>query len=788
MSLDEHNALLEQLLPVFDSEDFEQVLQLLAGHLSPPDRLQLKMAIKQVMAPCHQPVDLRGRVKGQCRPYELHGMTHWMDDVAINTYYRRIKAYNHRYRMGLFNELHNTRNNFRVMHHNNTLADDANSTLCDIHENTLLVQPIRFGNYLFRSESRLQLSTPLELELPGNQQVNGTTQDISSGGAKFRVPSAFNYSLGQTILVRFNELARKTNIPQLVEGVKYRILGVELAENDSFVWLRVRALNQIDTMAKAIAFEQRNSQQRVRKNTDDMVMQARTKGYENCFLKHTPSLPVFFAGEEIQRVLLTAENKKIWQYWHDERNLPVLQHLLNPERIRTLTQPGLNKTSTLVYCFKHQHEGRDYIYSAAQPELSVEQRRLFWHVGAKRDSWRVLRISVFLLNENDYLRMDEAALKLISEYNQLSHVAIIEDLTLQESKTDYLLGRKPNLGSVELNNFIHKRTPIEKDVSYYFDPQPQRSEPRFELATPIVVNLGERGSVKATTIDFSSKGLYVKLDNPVRLSKGDSVSITFSELGKKSTNGPLIGIPYSCVRIAVDGQHVNLMSEDHNHKGHNFLKQLIDKNITRLKQNEEAVSQRELLMVLYQMLLTRLTCVPYYAEKRKKLSLIAAGLNQTNRGLPKLLMQLSEFTGGNERYMHLGPVFKQRFITLAADPMRPIEPARWSCKELYLAITRENEKIVDVTSRLLTDFTSTDERLTFIRDSMRDGQLVVLRVSALPMKGALTMLTSVQLTELAQHAMHRASVLEQEFSALVGFGEMCDVTDEVLTRLEIPMM
>ncbi|MEI8609923.1 hypothetical protein P4S70_13400 [Enterovibrio sp. Hal110] len=71
------------------------------------------------MSPFLRPIDLRGKVQGECRSYTLSGLTHWMDDVALNLYHRRLDVYQGQLTQGLWDELaYNTPNSHRVLQRN----------------------------------------------------------------------------------------------------------------------------------------------------------------------------------------------------------------------------------------------------------------------------------------------------------------------------------------------------------------------------------------------------------------------------------------------------------------------------------------------------------------------------------------------------------------------------------------------------------------------------------------------------------------------------------------------
>ncbi|QSA18696.1 hypothetical protein JV197_10710, partial [Vibrio furnissii] len=65
------------------------------------------------------------------------------------------------------------------------------------------------------------------------------------------------------------------------------------------------------------------------------------------------------------------------------------------------------------------------------------------------------------------------------------------------------------------------------------------------------------------------------------------------------------------------------------------------------------------------------------------------------------------------------------------------------------------------------------------------GEIYVLRVSGVPVFDPITTLMRSDLNELAQISMPHAKALEKELSAIIGFGEIIDITEEVLIRLEL---
>ncbi|MDP2570245.1 hypothetical protein Q8W14_21810 [Photobacterium damselae subsp. piscicida] len=57
-------GLLEQLVSLYHDGDFEPMFEMLTQDFSGPQKLQLKIELRQLMMPINKEIDLRGRVKG----------------------------------------------------------------------------------------------------------------------------------------------------------------------------------------------------------------------------------------------------------------------------------------------------------------------------------------------------------------------------------------------------------------------------------------------------------------------------------------------------------------------------------------------------------------------------------------------------------------------------------------------------------------------------------------------------------------------------------------------------
>lgn len=774
---DHDKALFDQLLPLYGQDTFDAVLAELTPNANASERLIIKMEVRRLMAPCSKPVDLRGKVVGECRRYFLHGVNHWMDDVAINLYHRRVEVYQGKITMGLWEELHNTPNSYRVLQRLGGVR--ALESL-----DTVDAVPLRFGHYLSRSESRIQLSTRIQAYLPDGTEVNGTTIDISNSGMQVKLPASFRYEVGSTLVVYFPQLGDECQLPELLTGLDYRVLGAELNLNgDSFQRLRLRLMSSTDAVKRAIEIKSLTDDLASRTENEDKFLTTRSRAYEQVFLEQTPSLPLFFCGNRLRYSLLTDQNRALWDYWHDERNQPVIDKLFSEKRLQYLALEGLTNSETLIYCFSHQQGEKIFFFSACPTELNAELRRLFWHVGSSRPSWRVLRVTMAKISEEDARRLQEASPAHIQQIDEMTHIATIQDLTLSHTSADFRIPVKPKLSTKQLNPFAHPRDPILPVEAMPSVLAPQRKEPRYQHRTNVTLLHHMSGELQGQTIDFSTRGLNLVLDKPFTGSKDQEVSVTFTDLRRVDPAAPLGNMPYKVVQISEDRTNIKLALLDDRYSKHrrHYLQRLIEHNQHKLMLDSEHLPDAPLLHAMHQMLLTRLSATPYFLTRRgETLQVSAIGANFPGNELSRLL-QKSASSG----MMSLGAVLGEHLSKYATPVTRQRNRQPQVCHEFYIAATFNNGTVIDITSRPLESFNSPEQRKMFISRARKHGKFFAVRNWLQPLDNGGQWLPPETLEPLLTLSTQRARQLEMEFTDLCAYGEMSDITDEVLRRLEI---
>lgn len=781
MSQTEILSLAERLIPVYHSNEFEALLSKLTEGDSPSIKLLVRMELNRLMAPCNRNIDLRGRVRGKCLEYHLNGLTHWLDDIAFNDYHKYVKRYGG-YTEGVREALYNTRNNFRVMQQTGSIDKEE---LTD-ESSPFEVEAIFLGYDLKRKENRLKIATQVRLKLPYKDSVIATTVDLSPSGARFKVPSSSRYKAGDTIRVQFTELYENGTITGLEDDLEYQIIGIEEScESDSVRFLRTLRISETEVINDIINDNLKTDFKRTRYENQDKIVRARTRAYEHIYLKHAFQLPVFFSENELKVILLTEANQSLWQYWHDERNLETLSGMLNKQRMSVFTKPGVKETSNVFYTFQHHYNNRTLFYSMMQGECVPLEKKLFWHVGAKKDTWRVFRVSIFELTEQQ-----KASISLeydaLNEYlSTLTHYGFVQEISNDDTASDYLLTEKPQIPSSKINRFRQTRKNSTAPLTIYFDSKTQRKEPRYQLQTPIEIKT-ESGKISSgTTIDISKRGISVLLNQPIDAMTQDKVLANYLEIREFDKRIPLHSVPYQIVRISPNSKRIQLLMEDNSAtlKFVTFFNRLIESNIDHLPENGEILPSYHLLESLHNILLDHITSPPVFVIKQgATLKTQAIGMPYP---LPPHVIMFSRL-GHNQR-LSLEPIYKGHTRTLLSMPMKHIEGAPAQCTDVYISIKKFKNRIQSIDKKLLSDFADVKERINFIKDSLLMGDFFVIRVVGLPILQPSTTLLKKELEELMEISQYHAASINKEMLKLAGYGELVDITDEILTRLELSM-
>jgi hypothetical protein len=818
--LQAYSSVLERLKPLINTELFDEEFRLLTGDLAKSQQFLIKMELKRLAQPCTYYIDLRGRVDGDVRPFEHKGQTHYLDEVAIRTFEKGLKQYG-QYTIGIFEDVTNTNNNFRVRHQQETnkriqdvLSGEVSETrdLAAISPDTDITandykaaQLIRFASYNVRREERMNFSIDIEVVLQDEERFPATTSDLSVSGCKIKIPLAIEMTAGQEVAIFFRGLEQEFALG-INNGIPYQVIDSEAADKSYYVRLKRLPLADEKGFSEFLHHFIHGNKRRYKVNLDNTYEAVFIKGYEQFYLPRISSLPVFLAVNEGKAapacVLTTENNRHLMHYFQDERQQNVLPQLLHVRRLKQCLAKEANENSTVLYTFTHAAKGRLFFYSATTEELLQypELRSVFFGFGAAKNSFRAFRMSVLrtipahahiplsLPNtaDQEVQKLNQPPTPLISNFiRNLRYIVTLTDISTAQSSSLYkamtydaaLLNQLKVFGHAKLEQLPS----IESASVQYVN---LRSESRFLYKTTVLLESDKGDDIQSFSRDFSSKGLQLECAEPVSFSKGDTVNISLPELQKITTKHQLSGLPYEVMAVSKNKLIMNMRVVDptNDHAGKIFFQQLINNNRSKLTMAEETPKFPGLGPALRNMYAKALDTFAFYVHRqgiRYNLDVVAMGAKPS--ALHKLLAQFSE----DPESITMLPLLKNNATNLHfANQLKKMKRQEVPFSyEVFLRFVPEQDSIEQsFETKFDFDFKLHSAKKEFVDNVVSTDLLFAFKIFLSRTGRPDTEHIAKELGYVSTYAIHKAKVLEEELWSVVGVGDVVDITDEVLLR------
>ena len=807
--LQEYIGVIERMKSSLNSADFDQVFSLLTSELPKSKQFLLKMELKRMAQPCNFYIDLRGSVDGDVRPYEYLGKTYYMDDKAIQVFEKGLKQYGS-YTVGLYEEVMNTENNFRVMHRKQTeqrvknalqQPTAARQTIDDAQTvQNQYARLVPFGNYTTRQDERMHFSIDVELELQG-KRYRASTSDLSVSGCKIKLQQPLQAEAGSLIRMHFTGLEQEFMLG-LSSGVLYKLIDAE-QQGANLYWRMQRQPGDdegqfADFLQKFITGNKR----RYKVNLDSISQSLLSKGYEQFYLPKLCSLPVFIAVRNSQPLplcaLTTDNNKSIWQHFLDEQHQAVFNSILSVRRLKALLQQPQQDKSTILYSFTHAVKGKLFFYSATTEELATDDalRKLFLGFGASKVGWRVLHLNIQRVNpemaimpstlpETDNHARNGGMSSLIKQHIQdIRYIATLTDISTDISTNWYQNYPVDQQQLKNLARFGHKKIsqqpPCEAVAIQYVN---LRSESRYLYKTSIIVSDTEQQTqLNGHSRDFSSKGLQLETTLPVRFQKGDVLLLELPDLQKISAKHSLTGLPYEVMAVSKSRTIMNLRALEGTepHVGRLFFQQLIQNNRSKLTLAEESPKYPGLSGALRNMYLSVQNHFALYLHRkgiRYEVNTVAQGRNSNS--LHQLLtlfsadrtkQDLALILQNNAASLHFAQQLKQ---------MKRLEAAK--SYEMYLVITQSSDK-TEVSCRYDYEFSNEQQKQQFILQALQHKIVFGYRLFLCRTGRPDVEFIAPELSYISTYAIHKAKQLEEELWSVAGMIDAVDISAELPCR------
>jgi hypothetical protein len=806
--LEEYHDIIEELKPMINEPEFNQVLNQVAAAVPKQKRFLLKMELMRLARPCIRLIDLRGLVDGKCKLYEHQGKEHLLDDIAIETFERQVRIFGE-YTIGVYEAVTNTENNYRVMHKNEQLAAKKKRTTPVESQpkiESFQAPLIKFGNFAQRGEERMNFAVNIEMFTELNKSVQATTIDVSVNGLKVKASKEHLFKPEERLTIQFRGLEKEYFLDKR-QGVAYIISSVEYTADDQRLNLRRQFDLPFPSFDKFFERFIHGNKRRYKVNLDNTITAIQNKTYEQYYIPNFASIPIFIDRVEdkyIPKYALANDcNREEIQYWANELQELKIGYLLTQTRIKQALSMPAGQQELFIFVFNHIKNDKVYFYSATHMELDAkpELKKLFLGYGALKASWRIYKLQFTDVdpeqsyrplsignNINDKIKRQnqKPSPRLMSRLKNIKHVAVLTNVTDQSSTEHYQKIKIKREQLAQLKVFGHPRNKPPALVTVYrFKYFNQRRETRFLLRTAVQVKIDEV-IFEGHTEDISTQGLKVELSKFFHQSDKARVTLSFPQLQSVTTKYELTDLPYVVRHVSID-HHVlhlqNFVTEESN-TARRFFEALIKSNRSKLRayrDEEEVPGIGEALRNIYAQNVINIA----YFLRKDGVDVVPDSV--ATSAVSNRLTRLLSFQA-NPDQLNLHALFRNNkiqhdFIPSTLAQIKPND--RPQMRELFIAFDPSKENIGDAVNSYYTEqFTQPEQRRQFISQALQNGQFIALKIF-LARTGRPDFETmQSELNYVSVYAVHKAKSLEEQLWNVTALGDIIDVTDEVLRRFD----
>lgn len=592
----------------YDASDLDDTLKLLLGEQAPTKAFLVKMEIMKLSQKTLHAIDLRDFFKGQCKPVEVGGITHYLDEESEKLLKLETKQYGNRLTVGAV-EL--------------VLADAKKrikTTPTALLKNEIPeAQILSLTRFYKRKEERIYFTKKVKLYYEDPDFLNekerrqigieGTTTNISNTGISVRFKKHQLPVKKGEVFIHMHEVEREYTFPGEVI-VPYRIIKTVDKNDSTYAMLEIIPNEDNKNTVEFLRFSEnyiRTQRGKYRISVENTEEAVNIKMNEQFVVTRLDSLPIYFSREidswHVKAQLNTENNSHVGRIGNRENNnefvaalskLKYLQHYLNSEKpfmeflfVFPLT---LDSRSAFVAVPSREFYKRPNIIKLALEAKEKKQLKLYRIEGSILDPENEHYIPTSLpdnvVNKLNCKNREPAG--ITKEFaKSLERMVNISDIT-DSIDTLQLLNNIKLSGdlSVKQNEIKPFTLMVPKEMPKIQESRSEsndfRIEERFIHKTKALVR--KKGSsisseVSGFTDNISSRGLRVKLDKASDFQVGDELIVSLPTL--KTSSGIIFkNQPYKVVG-KVDEQDIrlNIQGNPREHHGRKIMQKYIYENI-----------------------------------------------------------------------------------------------------------------------------------------------------------------------------------------------------------------
>ncbi len=807
--LQQYADLIEQLKPVVNEPEFNQILSQVASELPKEKRFLLKMEVKRLAKPCVRSIDLRGRVDGECQMFEHDGIRHYLDETAIDVFEQQVRIFGH-YSFGVYEAVLNTENNFRVQRkkaENNALTPDENASSRTAEQMKKYNVPVvNLMHYSQRQNERMNFAVAVEVATESHRSIRGISVNVSTEGIQVKLNGDALLRQGERVSVHFRGLEEEFSLDKK-NGIAYTVVNISRKKDTQYVALqRAKEIpnNVFDQFLENFI---RGNKRRYKVNMTNTIDAIINKSCEQYFSPRSPSLAVFVdVIDTVQTprfAMINEVNREIVNYWRDEQDNCRLGYLLNKERLSLLATKPEAQREMYLFSFTHVKDEKVYFYSASLDELNKKEtlRQVFFGFGARKASWRVFKLTMTDMSPEQAhaplsipdsvgtkikRQNNPPAPRLMAKLKNLRVLLHLTDITLRSGQATYsrFNFNRENVNHLRVFGHARNRPPHPiRTVRYKFEEQ--RLESRYQLRSAIELKLkGQSERYYGVSEDISVHGLRIELSQDFMHDPDSQIEIGFPKLQALTTKHDVMALQYTIVHYNEQKNilHLKAAEGEPGRGARAFFEDLIKNNRHRLKSypdEEEIPGMGQALRVINARNVVSLSFV--LGKDGLRYEPEAAIIGKHDKRITRLASHFASHDTVNLEFMFrdrkLDTPFMQQGVKQVKIENMPVR------QELFVSFDPAlNEKRTAIIPRYAHRFDSDEQRKSFIREAMSRGQFIALHVMLTTTgKPDLDMLQT-EMNYVSVYALHRAKELEQKLWSIAACAHLVDVTDEVMAR------
>ena len=807
-----YQTIIDRLRGEVHTDNFEHKFNLLTKQLAKTEKFLLKMEIKRLATPCTRLIDLRGLVDGECRAYEYEDCIHFLDDVAIKVFEENI-AYYQEYTFGVYDQVTNTPNNFRVIYQQEKIQLTKQKALeKTTHSSEKTQYPVLHYDTKHccdRLEERMNYVVDINVIINKNKAFDAVSSDISVNGCKLRIPSNIVLAVGERIELRFLGLEQEFEFGDQ-RTFTYQVRNINLLGKVQLVGVERFYSNEVKTdsfQSFLLGYIQGNKH-RYKINLDNTTKTLQARILEQSIFTQINELPVFIRKDNgilsPKYIIKCQNNCTIYNYWQDENHQSTLSFLLNEQRIKRVEKAAKFGKTLLVYCFINKKNNENYFYSADEYQLKtdIELMKHFLSFAASRKSFAIFNLSLsqvqskyahsrFTLSnsikkKDHYLNLPLST-EVINSISKLPFMITITEFTMPDVIADYQTLPFESLDTNKIKLFRHVKNqniPFIDIININY--HNQRQETRFDYITPVTTSING-ASWSGSSQNFSTSGLKITLDKATLLKKDDIVHLSFPKLQKITSKFNLNKLPYVVVRIDKHKRIINLRVhvEKHQHIGRSFFKLLIDKNHDKLKPDEYALlipNLAKALRNIYAQNFEVPTLMVQTSGSRYKIEI--AVYNGEDDNFFNKIKELSS----RKNYYNLYPLLHNSNLLDPADnQLKKLHSEDQSKIEVIYISIRNTKTSID--NRVIVKHESELKTIVlkkmFIKQALKSGTFYCIQLRLSRTNEPEMTYLNPELSYISSYAIHRAKQLEQHLWSIAGVTQVIDMTNEAMLRYRL---